>query len=150
MAIYTLRENEKELFVLRADSIKFGASNSVNGFFSELRRSMRDSLRRLPLIGCCCGSRSVDVVVTDQRIIIADYDNCLWCNTDITVTSLSRKILDGYNSYTYMKSIPLFGLCCLCTQHLYSFSIGNPPGYVFSYKTVFLFYAVRARKSIQS
>lgn len=125
--IYTLRENEKELFVLRADSIVM--PGSAASFISSLLASQRNFLRSLPLIGCCCGKGYVDIVATDQRILVVHHDTCFCLHEEVTVTSLSNKVLDGYNSFEYSKK----NLCiCCCAKTGYRFSIGMCRGAVAS------------------
>lgn len=125
--IYTLRENEKELFVLKAKSIFIGGSS--HSFWASVKASARAVLRSLPIIGCCCGKGEVSIIVTDQRIIIVDRDVCWCCHEEDSVIALSSKCLDGYNSFDYKRHNLL--LCC-CAVKSFRFSIGIQRGAVSS------------------
>ena len=124
--IYTLQEGEHELFVLRADSIVMPGSGM--SYLKSLIATQRAMMRKLPIIGRCCGKGYVDIVVTDKRILVINRDICWCCHEEATVTALSTTVLDGYNSYSFTRT----NACCFCWCPVYNFtfSIGFKRGAV--------------------
>ena len=137
MEYYTLMENENELFVLKATSIEVeeGGGSVLNTIVDFIQDNVLDNvIDSNPIIAYFFQKNNdVDIVVTDQRIIIVDIETSRCsCNKKITVRSFNKTLLDGFSSFSHKAK----KCCCGCKSE-FKFTLGLRDGeLVFTTDTV--------------